>query len=123
MDATRPMAEDPKLRALLGRFLFSGDKVFQRVGSLSGGERTRLSLAKLVIRGHNLLLLDEPTTYLDPASQEILITALGEYTGTLIIVSHNTDFVARLKPDTAMIMPEGLSVPYADDLLTLVELA
>ncbi len=123
IDVSRPTAEDPKLRAMLGRFLFSGDKVFQRVGSLSGGERTRLSLAKLVIRGHNLLLLDEPTTYLDPASQEILVSALQDYAGTMIIVSHNVDFVTSLRPDTALIMPEGLSVPYADDLLALVELA
>ncbi len=121
-DVSRPTAEDPKLRAMLGRFLFSGDKVFQQVGSLSGGERTRLSLAKLVVRGHNLLLLDEPTTYLDPASQETLVTALQDYAGTMIIVSHNVDFVTSLKPDTALIMPEGLSVPYAEDLLALVEL-
>ncbi len=114
--------KEPRLRAMLGRFLFTGERVFQKVGSLSGGEKTRLALAKLVIRGHNVLLLDEPTTYLDPASQEILVSALQDYEGTLILVSHNVDFVSQLHPDTALIMPDGMSVPYQDDLLDLIEL-
>jgi ATPase subunit of ABC transporter with duplicated ATPase domains len=114
---------EKRLRSILGGFLFPGDCVEQKTAHLSGGEKTRLSLAKLVVGGHNLLLLDEPTTYLDDASQAVLLVALREYEGTLIVVSHNAGFVSDLQPDTALIMPDGLAVPYDNDLLDLVELA
>ncbi len=114
---------EKRLRSILGGFLFPGDRVLQKTAFLSGGEKTRLSLAKLVVGGHNLLLLDEPTTYLDAASQAVLLAALREYEGTLMVVSHNAGFVSDLQPDTALIMPDGLAVPYDDDLLDLVELA
>jgi ATPase subunit of ABC transporter with duplicated ATPase domains len=114
---------EKRLRSILGGFLFPGDRVDQKTAYLSGGEKTRLSLAKLVVGGHNLLLLDEPTTYLDAASEALLLAALREYNGTLVIVSHNAGFVSELRPDTALIMPDGLAVPYDDDLLDLVALA
>jgi len=83
-------------RSFLGRFLFSGDDVFKRVGDLSGGERSRVALACLTLRGPNLLLLDEPTNHLDLASQEILEEVLREFPGTILLVSHDRYMVDRL---------------------------
>jgi ATPase subunit of ABC transporter with duplicated ATPase domains len=93
-------------RSFLGAFLISGDMVNQKVGTLSGGEKTRLALAKLFAKGYNVLLLDEPTTYLDPASQEILIDVLKQYKGTLIVVSHEPKFVKDLEFEKVLLMPE-----------------
>jgi ATPase subunit of ABC transporter with duplicated ATPase domains len=93
-------------RQFLGRFLITGDMVDQRVGTLSGGEKTRLALAKLFSQNLNVLLLDEPTTYLDPASQEVLLSALKEYKGTIIMVSHEPHFVGGLGVDHVLLMPE-----------------
>jgi ATP-binding cassette subfamily F protein 3 len=83
-------------RSLLGRFLFSGDDVFKRVGDLSGGERSRVALALLTMREPNLLLLDEPTNHLDLASQEILEDVLRDYPGTILLISHDRYLVDRL---------------------------
>jgi ATP-binding cassette, subfamily F, member 3 len=83
-------------RNMLGRFLFSGDDAFKRVGMLSGGERGRVALAKLTLQGANLLLLDEPTNHLDIPSQEILTEALNNFDGTLLLVSHDRYLVAAL---------------------------
>ncbi len=93
-------------RKFLGRFLISGDMVDQRVSTLSGGEKTRLALAKLFAGGYNVLLLDEPTTYLDPESQIILLHALKEYKGTILIVSHEPHFVRELGIEKVLLMPE-----------------
>lgn len=95
-----------RIRAILGAFLFPGDKIEQRVSSLSGGEKTRLALSKLFASGYNFLLLDEPTTYLDPASKDILLDALKEYKGTVLLVSHEPEFVNSLKVDRVLLMPE-----------------
>jgi ATPase subunit of ABC transporter with duplicated ATPase domains len=101
-----------RVRSVLGRFLFSGDRVFQKTGTLSGGEKTRLALAKMVLAGPNLLMLDEPTTHLDVISKEIIGEALGSYNGTIIAVTHDVEFVRDLKPNVMLMMPEGRVLPY-----------
>jgi ATPase subunit of ABC transporter with duplicated ATPase domains len=116
-------ASDQQLRALLGMFELRGDKAFQDAGTLSGGEKTKLSLAQLVAGRHNLLLLDEPTNNLDPPSREAVSRALGGWPGTMILVSHDTEFVRSLEPDRVLFMPEGTLDYWREDLLELVSLA
>lgn len=99
--------DEKSLRSLLGKFLFSGDKVFQKVASLSGGEKTRLSIATLLAKNYNLLILDEPTTYLDVLSQRLILEALKSYQGAMIIVSHTPEFIAELKPTRHFLLPEN----------------
>jgi ATPase subunit of ABC transporter with duplicated ATPase domains len=113
---------DQMLRSVLGHFLLA-DKVHQDAGTLSGGEKTKTALAQLVLSRPNVLLLDEPTNNLDPQAKEALLDALETYEGTVVLVSHDTDFVASLRPHRAIMMPDGTSHYFDDDLLELVALA
>jgi ATP-binding cassette subfamily F protein 3 len=97
-----PIAE---ARNYLGQFLFSGDDVFKPISALSGGERSRVALAKLTLTGANFLILDEPTNHLDIDSQEILESVLAEFTGTILMVSHDRYFVDALATDTWALEP------------------
>ena len=94
--AESPVAMVPRLRTILGAFLFSGDDIEKKVKVLSGGERNRLALAKLLLRPANLLLLDEPTNHLDLQSKQILLDSLKKYQGTIVFVSHDRYFVDGL---------------------------
>jgi ATP-binding cassette subfamily F protein 3 len=101
-------------RAILGSFLFSGDDSFKKVGVLSGGEKTRLGLVKLLMNPPNLLLMDEPTTHLDMASIDALIEALKQYQGTLIFISHDVYFIRALA-QTVLHISAGKLTPYSGD--------
>ncbi len=114
---------DGQLRALLGMFGLVGDKVFQDASTLSGGEKTKLALAQLVGGKHNVLLLDEPTNNLDPASRTAVADSLSSWGGTLIVVSHDAEFVEALEPDRALLMPDGDVDHWHDEMLELVTLA
>lgn len=113
---------DQTIRTLLGHFLLA-DKVDQDAGILSGGEKTKLALVMLVASKPNVLLLDEPTNNLDPQAKEALLDALTLYEGTVVMVSHDTDFVAQLMPERAVLMPDGDMRFFDEDLLDLVALA
>ena len=96
-----------KIRAILGKFNFNGDKVKQRAATLSPGERSRLELAKLCMSGSNTLLLDEPTNHLDIATRKSIAESFQEYGGTLVIVSHDVDFLRKLKVERMLMLPSG----------------
>src|SRR5437660_2495462 len=98
-------------RTFLGRFLFSGDDVFKPIGSLSGGERSRVALAKLTLQGSNLLILDEPTNHLDLQSRQFLEEVLGEFEGTLLFVSHDRYFIDSLATKV-WVIEDGILFPY-----------
>jgi ATP-binding cassette, subfamily F, member 3 len=96
LEAGSPMQMVPMIRNILGGFLFSGDDIHKRAGVLSGGERTRLAVARMLLRPSNTLLLDEPTNHLDLDSKDVLLDALLDYGGTLVFVSHDRYFVEKL---------------------------
>ncbi|MEX2256882.1 MAG: ABC-F family ATP-binding cassette domain-containing protein [Acidimicrobiia bacterium] len=114
---------DSELRGLLGMFGLSGPKAFQDAATLSGGEKTKLALAQLVAGRHNLLLLDEPTNNLDPLSRTATGESLASWPGTMIVVSHDVEFVRALAPDRVLLMPEGTLDYFDDSMLEFVELA
>ncbi|MFV0306980.1 MAG: ABC-F family ATP-binding cassette domain-containing protein [Desertimonas sp.] len=114
---------ETELRGLLGMFGLSGDKVFQDAGSLSGGEKTKLALAMLMVGRNNLLLLDEPTNNLDPSSREAVADSLVDWPGAIIFVSHDTEFVERLAPNKVLLMPDGDVDYFSPSWLDLVALA
>lgn len=109
-----------KLRPILAKFLFSGNQIYQLVGSLSGGEKTRLSMALLMLHEYNLLILDEPTTYLDVLSQRTILEVLKEYQGSMIIVSHTEEFIKELSPIKALILPDKRFDFFSDEMLKQV---
>ena len=111
---TDPKVHEQDARTLLGAFLFRGDDVFKKVKVLSGGEKSRLALVKLLLSPPNFLLLDEPTTHLDMASIDAVIQALKEYTGTLIFVSHDLHFIRALGKRTLRI-EAGKTTNFAGD--------
>jgi ATPase subunit of ABC transporter with duplicated ATPase domains len=114
---------ETQLRGLLGMFGLSGDKVFQDSGTLSGGEKTKLALAMLMVGRNNLLLLDEPTNNLDPPSRESVADALVDWPGAIVLVSHDTEFVRRLAPTKVLLLPDGDLDYFNESWLDLVSLA
>jgi ATPase subunit of ABC transporter with duplicated ATPase domains len=116
-------ATDQDLRGLLGMFGLRGRVAFQDAGTLSGGEKTKLALAQLVAGRRNLLLLDEPTNNLDPPSRTAVADALSTWSGSMVLVSHDVEFVRALAPHKVLMMPEGQLGFWDDELLELVALA
>jgi ATPase subunit of ABC transporter with duplicated ATPase domains len=110
-------------RSLLGSFLFTGDTVHQPAGTLSGGEKTRLALACLVVSRANVLLLDEPTNNLDPASREEILAALRRFPGAIVLVTHDEGAVDALQPERLILLPDGVEDLWSTEYLDLVALA
>ena len=109
-----PMESDQNLRNTLGGFLFSGDDVDKRISVLSGGEKARVALAKLLLQPSNLLLMDEPTNHLDIASREILADALGDYKGTICFITHDRTLIQQVA-DKIVEIDEGVPTVYPGD--------
>lgn len=114
---------DAQVRSVLGSFLFSGDSVQKAAGVLSGGEKTRLSLAMLVVSAANVLLLDEPTNNLDPASRAEILDALHDYEGSVVLVTHDEGAVSALEPERVLLLPDGVEDLWNQDYLDLISLA
>ena len=109
---------DVQRRNILGNFLFSGDTVFKKISVLSPGERARVALCKLLLKRANMLILDEPTNHLDPDTQAIIGENFRDYTGTILLVSHNPDFVEQVGITRMLVLPEGKIVDYSKELLS-----
>jgi ATPase subunit of ABC transporter with duplicated ATPase domains len=118
MQSAAPQLTDTEARSVLGSFLFSGEDAHKPAGVLSGGEKTRLALASLVVSQANVLLLDEPTNNLDPSSREEVLAAIRSYEGAIVLVTHDEGAVHALEPDRVLILPDGVedlwNVEYAD---------
>jgi ATPase subunit of ABC transporter with duplicated ATPase domains len=114
---------ETELRGLLGMFGLTGEKVFQKSGTLSGGEKTKLALAMLMVGRNNLLLLDEPTNNLDPPSRDAVADALSGWKGAIVFVSHDTEFVEKLSPTKVLLMPDGDVDYFSSSWLDLVSLS
>lgn len=123
MISAAPDLNETEARKVLGSFLFTGDDVHKPAGVLSGGEKTRLSLATLVVSAANMLLLDEPTNNLDPASREEILGALAHYEGAVVLVSHDPGAVASLNPERVLILPDGVEDIWSKEYQDLIELA
>jgi ATP-binding cassette subfamily F protein 3 len=113
MSIPNPVPE-VQARGILGSFLFSGDDAYKKVSVLSGGEKSRLGLVKLLLNPPNLLLMDEPTTHLDMASIDALVDALKQFQGTLVFISHDVYFIRALA-QTVLRISAGVLTPYAGD--------
>ncbi len=123
MKSAAPELGETDVRKVLGSFLFSGDDVTKPAGVLSGGEKTRLSLALLVVSAANVLLLDEPTNNLDPASREEILGALSTYEGAVVLVTHDEGAVEALEPERILLLPDGVEDLWGPDYMDLIELA
>lgn len=123
MRSAAPDLDLVEVRKTLGSFLFSGDDVDKYVGVLSGGEKTRLALATLVVSSANVLLLDEPTNNLDPASREEILGALRTYKGAVVLVTHDEGAVEALQPERIILLPDGVEDLWGSDYADLVALA
>jgi ATP-binding cassette subfamily F protein 3 len=110
MESDSPVGMVPMIRNILGGFLFSGDDIYKKAGVLSGGERTRLAVARMLLKPANTLLLDEPTNHLDLDSKDVLLEALEDFGGTLIFVSHDRYFVDRLATKIVAVGHGGIEV-------------
>ena len=118
-----PQAGQGSLRALAGCFGFSGDDVEKPCRVLSGGEKTRLALATLVVSSANVLLLDEPTNNLDPASRAQVLDAIGNFGGAIVLVTHDEGAVHALDPDRVLVLPDGTEDMWSADYAELISLA
>ncbi len=118
-----PDLTDTQVRSVLGSFLFSGDDAEKPAHVLSGGEKTRLALATLVVSSANVLLLDEPTNNLDPASRAEILGALDTYEGAVVMVTHDDGAVDALRPDRVLLLPDGDEDLWSDEYAELVSLA
>jgi ATPase subunit of ABC transporter with duplicated ATPase domains len=118
-----PELAESEHRSILGSFLFSGDDVAKPAGVLSGGEKTRLALALLVVSGANVLLLDEPTNNLDPGSRAEILSALRRYQGAIVLVTHDEGAVDALQPERVVLLPDGVEDAWSEELTDLVALA
>ncbi|WP_348787848.1 ABC-F family ATP-binding cassette domain-containing protein [Leifsonia sp. NPDC080035] len=123
MVSSSPSLTETEARKVLGSFLFTGDDAHKPAGVLSGGEKTRLALAMIVVSGANVLLLDEPTNNLDPASRDEILDALAHYEGAVVLVSHDEGAVEALNPERVLIMPDGVEDHWNKDYLDLISLA
>ncbi|HLS64115.1 MAG TPA: ABC-F family ATP-binding cassette domain-containing protein [Ruania sp.] len=118
-----PDLTDTQVRSVLGSFLFSGEDADKPAGVLSGGEKTRLALALLVVSAANVLLLDEPTNNLDPASRQEILAALRSFTGAVVLVTHDEGAVEALQPERVLLLPDGDEDLWGESYLELVSLA
>ena len=123
MQSAAPQLTDTEARSVLGSFLFSGEDAHKPAKVLSGGEKTRLALASLVVSSANVLLLDEPTNNLDPASREEVLAAIRTYEGAIVLVTHDEGAVRALEPDRVLLLPDGDEDLWSDDYADLVSLA
>lgn len=113
---------DYEIRRILGSFLFSGDDIYKNISVLSPGERSRVALAKISLSGANTLLLDEPTNHLDPMTQQIIADTFKNYEGTMLVVSHNLDFVDNLGIKRMLLLPSGKVVYYDREIVMHYEM-
>ena len=118
-----PNLGETDVRKVLGSFLFTGDDVDKPASVLSGGEKTRLSLATLVVSAANVLLLDEPTNNLDPASRLEILSALRQYRGAVVLVTHDEGAVEALQPERVLLLPDGVEDLWSAEYVDLVSLA